>query len=409
MNPIVSLLVTTNYSPEPTGIALYTSNLAEMLCASQVDCRVLTSLPHYPWWRVPEEFADQVEGVQLINGVPVFRANHLIPSSFSAASRVKFEWSLYKNLKRVSKNIENSDLLLACIPTVAALYVALAIKKRSEVPLGVIVQDLSGKGASQSGQTGGSLVSKIAEWIEVRAIKKADAVAVVSESMRTALMNAGIKESAITLIPNYSVKKIEPMDKYEARKKLGWEPSDFIAVHSGNMGAKQDLENIARAADFLQKSSDIRIYLVGHGNQESKLKTVCLGKHNISVLPAVSDSDYSALLSAADLLLVNERYSQLEMSLPSKLTSYLYSERPVLAAVPHGGATWKFLDGIAELVEAGRPELLAKAITELSRNDKKREDLASKGLAFAKTQLNPEIGRQRYLNWVNGLVESQHG
>jgi glycosyltransferase involved in cell wall biosynthesis len=99
----------------------------------------------------------------------------------------------------------------------------------------------------------------------------------------------------------------------------------------------------------------------------------------------------------------------MNMSLPSKLTSYLYSERPVLAAVPRGGATWKFLDGIAELVEADKPFLLASAIRELSQNPEKRNDLASKGLEFAQKNLGAEIGRRKYLDWVNHLVQSKSG
>jgi len=87
--------------------------------------------------------------------------------------------------------------------------------------------------------------------------------------------------------------------------------------------------------------------------------------------------------NGADLLLVVVRSTQMEMSLPSKLTSHLYSERPMLAAVPKGGATWKFLDGIAELVEAGKPPLLARAIEDLSRDSENRKRLASKSLEFA--------------------------
>jgi glycosyltransferase involved in cell wall biosynthesis len=122
-------------------------------------------------------------------------------------------------------------------------------------------------------------------------------------------------------------------------------------------------------------------------------------------LPAVSDEDYSALLGAADLLLVNERSTQMEMSLPSKLTSYLYSERPVLAAVPRGGATWKFLDGVAELVEAGDPVALAKKMEELSTQPEKLAELARRGREFAEANLSPEVGRKKYLEWVEGLID----
>jgi colanic acid biosynthesis glycosyl transferase WcaI len=170
------------------------------------------------------------------------------------------------------------------------------------------------------------------------------------------------------------------------------------------MGAKQDLENVVLASDALPANLKIRIYLVGHGNQESKLKVMCESRDNIKVLPAVSNEDYSALLSAADLLLVNERSTQIEMSLPSKLTSYLYSNRPVIAAVPRGGATWKFLDGVAELVEAGDPAALARKIEELGGRPEKLSELARKGREFADANLSPEVGRKKYLDWVKGLI-----
>jgi len=134
---------------------------------------------------------------------------------------------------------------------------------------------------------------------------------------------------------------------------------------------------------------------------------MCEGKSNIAVMPAVSDEDYSALLSAADLLLVNERSTQMEMSLPSKLTSYLYSERPVIAAVPRGGATWKFLQGVAELVDAGDPKRLAEKIEELSKNQSKLNELAKLGSEFAIKHLDPEVGRAKYLQWVEKLIRSK--
>jgi len=129
------------------------------------------------------------------------------------------------------------------------------------------------------------------------------------------------------------------------------------------------------------------------------------GKANVSVRDAVSDADYSALLSAADLLIVNERSTQLEMSLPSKLTSYLYSQRPVIAAVPRGGATWKFLDGVAHLVDAGNPALLAQAIMHLEENPVEMQHLSERGLEFAESNLSLRAGRSNYREWVNQLLK----
>ena len=403
------LLVTTNYWPEPTGIAVYTTDLAEMLQTEGHRVTVLTSLPHYPWWQVPSEFEHLTEGTGSRNDVSVIRANHLIPTKMNALLRVRFETSLWRNLRRVSKTMSGNDfdLVIACIPTVAAGIVGKRIAKELGIPFGLIVQDLSGAGAKQSGLRGGALISKIAHAVEGRALHAADSLVVVSPAMQDVVISLGIESRRINQILNYSARTITSEDKTSARRKFGWAIEDFVVIHTGNMGAKQDLENVVKAAEALGHNSVIKIYLIGHGNQENTLKQLCANQENISVMAAVSDKDYAALLSAADLLLVNERSTQMEMSLPSKVTSYLYSERPVLAAVPRGGATWKFLEGVAELVDAGDPKKLAIKIEELSKNQSRLDQLAKLGSEFAVKHLDPEVGRVKYLNWVQELLNSR--
>mgnify|MGYP003335132288 CR=1 FL=1 len=403
------LIVTTNFWPEPTDISIYTTELAEALNKAGHSISVLTSLPHYPWWKIPSEYAHLVEGVSEQNGVKIIRAKHLIPAKMNAVIRMRFESSLWWNLRRVSKDFKSGDfdLVISCIPTVAAGIVGKRISKKLGLPFGLIVQDLSGAGAKQSGLRGGALISKVAHAVEGRALKAAKGLVVVSPAMKDVVIGLGVEESRISQILNYSARKIDSVNREQARSRFGWTADEFVVIHTGNMGAKQALENVVEAAQELNANSRIKIYLVGHGNQESNLKALCQGKKNISVMAAVSDADYSALLSAADLLLVNERTTQMEMSLPSKLTSYLYSERPVLAAVPRGGATWKFLKGVAELVEAGNPKLLALKIEELSINKNRRDDLARLGLEFAVKNLDPAVGRAKYLNWVEKLIQSR--
>jgi colanic acid biosynthesis glycosyl transferase WcaI len=405
------LLVTTNYWPEPTGISVYTTDLAENLNEAGHSVSVLTSLPHYPWWKIPSEYAHLVEGTSERNGITVVRAKHLIPPKMNALVRIRFESSLWWNLGRVSKDFKSYefDLVLACIPTVAAGIIGKQIAKKLELPFGVIVQDLSGAGAKQSGLRGGPLISKVAHAVEGRVLKASDGLVVVSPAMRDVVIGLGVKESRISQILNYSARTIVSVNREQSRSKFGWIADDFLVLHTGNMGAKQDLGNVVIAADSLPTESKIKIFLVGHGNQESNLRSLCFGKRNISLVPAVSEEDYSALLSAADLLLVNERSTQMEMSLPSKLTSYLCSQRPVIAAVPRDGASWNFLKGLAELVDAGKPELLANAIEGLSRNPAKRFELAAKGYEFARVHLGFENGRQKYLDWVENLIEAKHG
>jgi len=400
------LLVTTNFWPEPTGSAVYATDLANSLNENGFEVTILTSLPHYPWWRVPAEFAHLGEGESTYNGVRVVRAKHLVPPTMNAIQRMRFELSLWWNLRRVSKRFEAGkfDAVIAYIPTVAAGIIGKKLATKFRIPYGLIIQDLSGAGAKQSGIKGGALISFVAKAVEGRALFAADSIAVVSPAMPDVLVGLGVNRGQITQILNYSANLIEYVDRSEARERFGWSPDAFIVLHTGNMGAKQDLENVVNAAVELSTHAEIQFYLVGHGNQEAKLTLLCSNLENINVLSAVSDADYSAVLAAADLLLVNERATQMEMSLPSKLTSYLFSRRPVLAAVPRGGATWKFLEGFAVLVEAGKPSELAKAIVEIKGNPNERIRLSGVGLDFAQKNLSVESGRKNYLNWVRKLL-----
>ena len=78
------LLVTTNFWPEPTGISVYTTDLAYNLNAAGYSVSVLTSLPHYPWWKVPSEFSYLTEGETQHGSVQVTRVNHVIPRRMNA-------------------------------------------------------------------------------------------------------------------------------------------------------------------------------------------------------------------------------------------------------------------------------------------------------------------------------------
>ena len=63
--------------------------------------------------------------------------------------------------------------------------------------------------------------------------------------------------------------------------------------------------------------------------------------------------------------------------------------------------------GQAELVEAGNPKALASRIEELILNQSRRNELARLGLEFAVKNLDPAVGRAKYLDWVENLIQSK--
>jgi glycosyltransferase involved in cell wall biosynthesis len=121
----------------------------------------------------------------------------------------------------------------------------------------------------------------------------------------------------------------------------------------------------------------------------------------------VSSDLYPTVLAAADVVLVNERPTVREMSMPSKITSYLAAGRPVVGAVANRGTTHTELratGGAAYTVPAGRPDLLAAALSELVGETRELRAMSEAGRAFAAANLSPAGALDALLNVIRGAL-----
>ncbi len=86
-------------------------------------------------------------------------------------------------------------------------------------------------------------------------------------------------------------------------------------------------------------------------------------------LPTLPSQQLADLLAAADVLLVTQRNTVSDMSLPSKVASYAAVGVPIVASVDAGSETAHELndDGIGLVVEPGKPEALARAVEAVAR------------------------------------------
>ena len=64
------------------------------------------------------------------------------------------------------------------------------------------------------------------------------------------------------------------------------------------------------------------------------------------------------------------------------------------------------MEGISVLVEAGKPNELARAIIDIKGKPKERIRLSEVGLDFAQKNLSIESGRKNYLDWVRKLLNT---
>ena len=379
-----------NYAPEVTGIAPYTTAMCEDLAARGATVEAITGLPHYPEWRVHDDFRQVDEH----NGVTLHRVAHHVPERMSALTRGRYEWSFLRGARQAGRRIGPFDVVVGVVPALAGALAARNLANRLKIPYAVIVQDLVGKAASQSGIRGGGPVAGAVGWAERRALSDAAAVATISRPMGRTVEAYGVPRDRIAYLPNYTHIEMQTVSRHEARERLGWSQDRFIALHTGNMGFKQDLDNVVEAARLAAGDSRLEFRLMGDGNQRHHLEELAGGIPGISFVDPMSKDDYPLALAAANVLLVNERSTVDDMSLPSKLTSYLVARRPVVAAVPANGATAGLVDesGGGLVIPPSNPAALVAALRELMNDPRRCEELGERGNIYAQTTLTRARG-----------------
>ncbi len=399
------LLTGINYWPEETGNAPYTTGLAEHLAARGAQVTVVTGMPYYPAWQVWDGYRGKLRLRETIQGVDVRRYRHYVPGRQTAIRRALFEATFLFNAL-LTAGIPRPDVVVGVVPSLSGGALAAAAAWRYRVPFGLIFQDLVGQSAAQSGISGGGRVAGATRLIEGWLVRSARGVAIVSESFRAYLHGLGVAGERIQHVPNWSHIAPPTQPRATTRERLGWPPETQVVLHAGAMGLKQGLDNVVAAAWLAAETqAPVRFVLMGDGNQRARLEHLAHGCPTITFLEPRPADDFSNVLAAADVLLVNERSSVVDMSLPSKLTSYFVAGRPVVAAVVPRGATAREVtrSGAGLVVPADQPAALLSALDRLRIDPALAAGLGASGPVYAAQHLGADASLARAEAFVGSI------
>lgn len=396
-----------NYAPEPTGIAPYTAGLAEALAGRGARVRVVTGFPHYPQWRVLERYAGRTIREE-INGVPVTRVRHRVPHEPLLVPRLLMELSF--GLRAVLARWGDADVVLAVSPALFATALVVVKARLTRRPVGVWVQDLYSRGFDEvNGSV--SRTGRLLRVIEGRILRAATGVVVIHERFREWVVDElAVPPEMVRVIRNWShVQVPAAASREDLRRRLGWDESEVIALHAGNMGVKQDLENVVAAAREADRTgSRVRFVLVGHGNRRRRLEEAAAGVQRVTFTDPLPNGEFAEALRAADVLLVNELPGVRGMSVPSKLTSYFAAAVPVVAAVEADSATADEIaaSGAGIRVDSGDPAVLLRAIERVAADENLAAGCAAAGPVYAEGVLGADLALDLFADWLAVLDAS---
>jgi glycosyltransferase involved in cell wall biosynthesis len=390
------LLFGMNYAPEEMGIGQHTAGLADDLGHAGWQVTTVTGIPHYPAWRrapAPKEMVG--------HAASVVRRAHYVPRRQSLVRRGVYEMSWMMNCLPELIGRRAVDLVLGVVPSLGGGALAWLAGRRYRIPHVVMFQDLVGRAGEQSQFTRGTTASAMIMKAELSLARQAERVIIIAEGFRPYLVGGGVKPDRIGRVRN-AVRIGSPQrGRVETRQRLGWADDEVVILHSGNMGFKQALDNVIGAAELARGEANVRFVLQGDGSQRERLQLLArrLALGNMSFLPIAPETEFPDILAAADILLVNQAREVCDMSLPSKLGSYLAVGLPVVAAARSDSeAGYEVVaSGGGVVVEPERPTALLEAVKSLASNPARRRDLGAAGKRFAERELLPERTLQQML------------
>lgn len=400
------LVISFYYEPDPTGVAPYSAGMARGLAARGHRVRAVVGYPHYPEWRVREGYG----GLRMreeLDGVEVVRVRHPVPRSSTGVCRALMEAAFAGHAALIRGR--RPDVVLVTSPSLPSIATGLAWRRSGRTAVGVIVQDIYSRAVTETG-IGGARSAAAVGWVEGALLARADGVAVIHDAFEGVVTELGVPADRVTVIRNWSHIAASTGGRAETRARFGWRDEELIALHSGNMGEKQGLDNVVQAARLAERAGlPVRFVLLGDGSRRMDLQAAAAGLSRLQFVDPQPEWDYPDVLAAADVLVLNEKPGVAEMSVPSKLTSYFAAGRPIVAAVDPASASTREMRAAdaGVCVPSGHPDALLDAVLSTADDRVGGERAGARGQAYARAVLSEPAALDSYEDWVRRLSDGR--
>ena len=186
-------------------------------------------------------------------------------------------------------------------------------------------------------------------------------------------------------------------------------PEAFLAVYAGNIGRASGVEVCLEAFQYISSNDDIYLLIAGEGSQLNACRELAtkIGINRIKFHSPWLLSETSAVLSAADCLLLPTQGRQSLASVPSKMISYLSAARPIIALSLAQSETFRTIEkaGCGRVLPPGAPAQLAEALCDfhaLPRSE--RERMGQAGREYALTTFSAAVCLPRVMTIIEESV-----
>lgn len=289
------------------------------------------------------------------------------------------------------------------------LYLVAKVCKKYGIPYMVPIQDIYPECLFTNKNYPGLLkwmIKTILLPIDKYYQKHAACVRTISDEMQDYLSETrGVAKENYLVVNNWQNDE-DFLKDYPAREKDG----KLVFAYVGSINGHANVDLMIKAfAEANIPNSELRIY--GGGNQKEKCQQLVkdLGLTNVS-FGFVSRNEIPAVQSDASVLILALPTGNGNLCLPSKLTSYLLSGKPVLASVDQDSSTKRILEeeGCGKTVVPDDKEALVngfKYFAELT--SEAREQMGERSREYALKHLTREVNLQKVVSSIKDILTKE--
>src|SRR5436190_13243098 len=280
------------------------------------------------------------------------------------------------------------------------------VARRFGVPLLLISQDVFPEIAVKLGRLQNRVVVGLLRVLVARALRRADRVVVIGETMQTRVEAKGVEPQRMRVIPNWGdAGRIEPQPRDNEWARTQGLLGSFVVMHSGNVGHAQDLDTLIRATTLLRDLDDLVAMIIGGGARYDELAELArrLDADAVRFLPYQPRDVLPQSLASADVHVVGLARGLAGYVVPSRLYGILAAGRPVIAAAEAESETAQLVlrSGCGVVVPPGDPLGLAEAIRASYDGEFHPAGMARPAREYAETVTDRRIAVDRY----RGVIE----
>lgn len=404
------MIITAVYPPEPQVSARMSWDLANHL-VDQGHC-ITVVCPHpsrplnadYSHYNIPNAQVVSYEGRVKVVRLPSFKA----PKS-KVFPRMLESYSFGREVTRyLTAGDEKPDVLYVNSWPLFAQTIIAHFAKKNKIPMILQIMDIYPEALTDKLPAAlGSLFQVTLRKLDAWNAKASASLVVISENMRRTYIECRrIPPERVVTISTWQDESVFQnfLQRSECCSRYGIPDHLFTFLFLGNIGPVAGVDFLIHA--FAEAGfSNAQLLIVGDGTK--KLDCVKLAKQlNLSNVQFISDPDVAnvpVLQAMAHVCMLPMKHGAGMSSIPSKLPSYLFSAKPVIATVDRDSDTARFVRqaGCGWVGEAEDLNWLVAKMKEVTQfSIEHLETIGQRGKQFGLTHFSKSSGVVRLANTI---------